>query len=146
MLVVLPNRGHHDREQEGELKGPPAVVVGFAVPAGDAIGLDIFSEIATLDSLDLTLWIDDASGAAVRLALAMSGLSLKEFAGPDADLSVGSLALQLDASPEFGLLTNLRLAVEGLDIPGPGGMSGGVAITLDVTDINAGDVVIEPPI
>jgi hypothetical protein len=114
--------------------------------AGLAIGLGMLSEFATLDSLEITLWIDEATGAAARLALAIAGLSLKGFAGPDADLRVGSLALDLDASPEFGLLTNLRLAVEGLDIPGPEGLSGDLVITLDVTDVNAGDVVIEPPI
>ena len=48
--------------------------------------------------------------------------------------------------PSFGLLTSLVLDLQGLDIPGPDGMSGGVAITLEVTDVNSGEVVIEPPI
>ena len=76
----------------------------------DDLGLEMFSEFATLDSLQITLWIDEATGAAARLALAIDGLSLTGFAGPDADLDVGALALQLDISPDFGLLTNLRLA------------------------------------
>ena len=164
LLSILPYEAWEDRGAE-ELDGGRARIytlrtdsladlflslgeaAGEVDPDGDVddLGLEMFSEFATLDSLDITLWIDDATGAAARLALAIDGLSLSGFAGPDGDLRVGALALQLDVSPHFGLLTSLRLAVEGLDIPGPGGMSGSVAITLDVTEINAGDVVIEPP-
>lgn len=164
LLSILPYEAWEDRGAE-DLDGGPARIytlrtdsladlflslgeaVGEVDPGGDVddLGLDIFSEFATIDSLEITLWIDEATGAAARLALAIEGLSLSGFAGPDGDLRVGALALQLDVSPEFGLLTSLRLAVEGLDIPGPQGMSGSIAITLDVTEINAGDVVIEPP-
>ncbi|MCY3920584.1 MAG: hypothetical protein OXG38_12390, partial [Chloroflexi bacterium] len=164
LLSILPYEAWEDGGSE-DLDGGPARVytlrtdslADFFLSLGEAagevdpgedvddLGLEMFSEFATLDSLEITLWIDEATGAAARLALVIDGLSLSGFAGPDADLRVGALALQLDVSPDFGLLTNLRLAVDGLDIPGPGGMSGSVAITLDVTEINAGDVVIEPP-
>ena len=165
LLSLLPYEAWEDRGTEDLDAGPARIytlrtdsLADFFLSLGEAagevdpdediddLGLEIFSEFATLDSMELTLWIDEATGTAARLALTIDGLSLKEFAGPDADLRVGALALQLDISPQFGLLTSLRLAVEGLDIPGPGGMSGSAAITLDVTDINAGDVVIEPPI
>ena len=85
-------------------------------------------------------------GIVARLDLAIAGLVLKGFGGPGADLSIGALSIVLDTSPAFGLLTSLVLDLQGLDIPGPDGMSGGVAITLEVTDVNSGEVVIEPPI
>ncbi len=122
--------------------------LGGLFGGGDVIDPESLAESAGLDSLELTLWVDEASGAAVRLDVAMRGLRLEGFggSGPGLGLGVAALALRLDASPRFGLLTNLRLAVDALDIPGPGGMSGSVVITLEVTDVNSGDVVIEPPI
>ena len=38
-IVVFADRGHHDREQESQLKGTPAVVVGLGLLAADTIGL-----------------------------------------------------------------------------------------------------------
>ena len=121
---------------------------GGAAPAenGAAIPPELLAELGEVESIELTLWIDEATGIVARLDLAIAGLVLKEFAGPGADLSIGALSLVLDTSPEFGLLTSLVLDLQGLDMPGPDGMTGSVAITLEVTDVNSGEVVIEPPI
>ena len=126
--------------------GPPAENGGAPVENGVAIPPELLAELGELDSIELTLWIDEATGIVARLDLAIAGLVLKEFAGPGADLSIGALSLVLDTSPEFGLLTGLVLDLQGLDMPGPDGMTGAVAITLEVTDVNSGEVVIEPPI
>ena len=126
--------------------GPPAENGGAPVENGVAIPPELLAELGELDSIELTLWIDEATGIVARLDLAIAGLVLKEFAGPGADLSIGALSLVLDTSPEFGVITSLVIAIDGLDMPGPDGMSGAVAITLEVTDVNSGEVVIEPPI
>ena len=126
--------------------GPPAENGGAPAQNGGAIPPELLAELGELDSIELTLWIDEATGIVARLDLAIAGLVLKEFAGPGADLSIGALSLVLDTSPEFGVITSLVIAIDGLDMPGPDGMSGGVAITLEVTDVNSGEVVIEPPI
>ena len=126
--------------------GPPAENGGPPAENGAAIPPELLAEFADLDSIELTLWIDEATGIVARLDLAIAGLVLKGFAGPGADLSIGALSIVLDTSPEFGLLTSLVLDLQGLDMPGPEGMSGSVAITLEVTDVNSGEVVIEPPI
>ena len=120
---------------------------GAALPA-DAMAIppELLAELGELESVDIRLWIDEATGIVARLDLAIDGLVLKGFGGPGADLSIGALSIVLDTSPEFGLVTSLVLDLQGLDIPGPEGMSGGVAITLEVTDVNSGEVVIEPPI
>ncbi len=121
---------------------------GEGAPAEDGavIPPEMLAELADLDSIELTLWIDEATGIVARLDLAIAGLVLKGFAGPGADLSIGALSIVLDTSPEFGLLSSLVLDLQGLDMPGPDGMTGSVAITLEVTDVNSGEVVIEPPI
>ena len=125
---------------------PPAENGGAPAQNGVAIPPELLAELGELDSIELTLWIDEATGIVARLDLAIAGLVLKEFAGPGADLSIGALSLVLDTSPEFGVITSLVIAIDGLDMPGPDGMSGAVAITLEVTDVNSGEVVIEPPI
>ena len=126
--------------------GPPAENGGAPAQNGGAIPPELLAELGELDSIELTLWIDEATGIVTRLDLAIAGLVLKGFAGPGADLSIGALSLVLDTSPEFGVITSLVIAIDGLDMPGPEGMSGSVAVTLEVTDVNSGEVVIEPPI
>ena len=126
--------------------GPPAENGGAPAQNGVAIPPEMLAELGELDSIELTLWIDEATGIVTRLDLAIAGLVLKGFAGPGADLSIGALSLVLDTSPEFGVITSLVIAIDGLDMPGPEGMSGSVAVTLEVTDVNSGEVVIEPPI
>ena len=126
--------------------GPPAENGGAPAQNGVAIPPELLAELGELDSIELTLWIDEATGIVTRLDLAIAGLVLKGFAGPGADLSIGALSLVLDTSPEFGVITSLVIAIDGLDMPGPEGMSGSVAVTLEVTDVNSGEVVIEPPI
>ena len=126
--------------------GPPAENGGAPAQNGVAIPPEMLAELGELDSIELTLWIDEATGIVTRLDLAIAGLVLKGFAGPGADLSIGALSLVLDTSPEFGVITSLVIAIDGLDVPGPEGMSGSVAVTLEVTDVNSGEVVIEPPI
>ncbi len=119
-----------------------------AAPAGDAVAIppELLAALGELESVEIRLWIDEATGIVARLDLAIDGLLLRGFGGPGADLSIGALSIVFDTSPEFGLLTSLVLDLQGLDIPGPEGMSGGFGITLEVTDVNSGDVVIEPPI
>ena len=119
-----------------------------AAPAEDVVAIppELLAELGELESVEIRLWIDEATGIVARLDLAIAGLLLRGFGGPGADLSIGALSIVLDTSPEFGLVTSLVLDLQGLDIPGPDGMSGGVAITLEVTDVNSGAVVIEPPI
>ena len=125
---------------EGGMDGAPPAENGEAIPP------ELLAALGELESVELSLWIDEATGIVARLDLAIDGLLLRGFGGPGADLSIGALSIVLDTSPEFGLVTSLVLDLQGLDIPGPDGMSGGVAITLEVTDVNSGEVVIEPPI